>query len=218
MRPLSPLWLGSSLPTPIGAIRVEVDGANPTAPGRRQRKAPGVRLRSVRASVPNRAGAPGPAGRFFGDFRTLTSSMCGNSSRSTDRRCFRPNFSMSKFSANSLAKATGSTLSRKARRRCGAHKFPAGPQPRRPRPQDPEDAIEDTPVVHAGNAARLVREHRFDDAAFAVTEFIAHDSMLSFGSLNMLGITGSMAKQHVRCWGTSGPTAGTATSTRLTRS
>jgi hypothetical protein len=68
--------------------------------------------------------------------------------------------------------------------------------PRRPRPQDPEDAIEDTPVVHAGNAARLVREHRFDDAAFAVTEFIAHDSMLSFGSLN-----------HVRDHGINGQTA-----------
>src|SRR5262249_13388606 len=56
--------------------------------------------------------------------------------------------------------------------------------PRRARPQDPEYAIEDTPVVHAGNAARLVREHRFDDAPFVVAEFIAHESMLPFGSLN----------------------------------
>jgi hypothetical protein len=53
-----------------------------------------------------------------------------------------------------------------------------------PRPQDPEDAIEDTPVVHAGNAAWFVREHRFDDAPFAIAEFIAHDSMLHFGSKN----------------------------------
>jgi hypothetical protein len=29
--------------------------------------------------------------------------------------------------------------------------------PRRPRPQDPEDAIEDTPIVYTGNAARFVR-------------------------------------------------------------
>ncbi len=51
-----------------------------------------------------------------------------------------------------------------------------------PRPQDPEDAIEDTPVVHAGNAARFVRENRFDDAPFAVVEFIAHDSTLHTGA------------------------------------
>ncbi len=44
--------------------------------------------------------------------------------------------------------------------------------PRRARPQDSEDAIEDTPVVHAGNATRFVRKHRFDE------------SMLQFGSLN----------------------------------
>lgn len=43
------------------------------------------------------------------------------------------------------------------------------------RPQNPGDAIEDAPVVDAGNAARLVREHRFDDAPFAVAEFITHD-------------------------------------------
>ena len=44
--------------------------------------------------------------------------------------------------------------------------------------------LEDTPVVHAGNAAWFVREHRFDDAPFAVAEFTAHDSILHFGSLN----------------------------------
>ena len=56
--------------------------------------------------------------------------------------------------------------------------------------------LRDTPVVHAGNAAGLVREHRFDDAPFAVAEFIAHDSMLPFGSLNHAqdqGINGQTA-------------------------
>jgi hypothetical protein len=41
-----------------------------------------------------------------------------------------------------------------------------------------------TPVVHAGHAAWFVWEHRFDDAPFEVTEFIAHVSKLQFGSLN----------------------------------
>src|SRR5215472_3732241 len=45
-----------------------------------------------------------------------------------------------------------------------------------------------------------------------------HDSMLPFGSLNHAQTKGSMAKQHVRCWRMSGPTAGTTKSTRLTRS
>jgi hypothetical protein len=64
------------------------------------------------------------------------------------------------------------------------------------RPQHPEDAIEDASVVHAGNATRLVREHRFDDAPFAVAQFIAHDSMLHFESLNHAqdqGINGQTA-------------------------
>ena len=42
----------------------------------------------------------------------------------------------------------------------------------------------DTPVVDAGNATRFVREHRFNDAPFAVAEFMAHESMIHFGSLN----------------------------------
>src|SRR5580704_8027020 len=49
--------------------------------------------------------------------------------------------------------------------------------------QDPKDAIENTPVVH-GNAARLVREHRFDDTPLMVAELIQHDSRLQFWSLN----------------------------------
>ena len=56
--------------------------------------------------------------------------------------------------------------------------------PRCARPQDPEDTIEDTPVVYAGDAAWFVREHRLDDAPFAVAQFIAHESRLHFGSLN----------------------------------
>ena len=67
--------------------------------------------------------------------------------------------------------------------------------PRRARPQHPEDALEDTPVVHAGNAAWFVRE-RFDDAPFAVAGFLAHDSILHFGSLNHAqdqGINGQTA-------------------------
>ena len=40
------------------------------------------------------------------------------------------------------------------------------------------------PTVYAGNATCFVREHRFDDAPFAVAELIAHESKLQFGSLN----------------------------------
>ena len=56
--------------------------------------------------------------------------------------------------------------------------------PRCARSQDPEDAIEDTPVVYAGNAARFVREHRSDNAPLIIAEFVPHDSRLQFGSLN----------------------------------
>jgi hypothetical protein len=56
--------------------------------------------------------------------------------------------------------------------------------PGRAGPQDPEDAIKDSPVVHAGNATRFVREHRPNDVPFEVGEFVTHDSMLQFGSLN----------------------------------
>ena len=72
--------------------------------------------------------------------------------------------------------------------------------PRRARPQDPEDAIDDKQVVYAGNAARFVGEHRFDDAPFAVAEFMAHDSKLHFGSLNHAQDWKSMAEQHVCFW------------------
>ena len=58
--------------------------------------------------------------------------------------------------------------------------------PRSTGSQDPEDAIEDTAVVHAGHAARLVRQHRLDGSPFKVGEFVAHDSRLQFGSLNQV--------------------------------
>ena len=56
--------------------------------------------------------------------------------------------------------------------------------PRGSGPQNPKDAVEDTPVIHAGHAARLVRKHRFDGRPLVVSEFVAHDSRLPFGGLN----------------------------------
>src|SRR5262245_64060317 len=50
--------------------------------------------------------------------------------------------------------------------------------PRCPRSQDPEDAIEDTTVIHPRHAAGLVRQHRLDGSPFVVGKFIAHDSKL----------------------------------------
>src|SRR5262249_13571224 len=50
--------------------------------------------------------------------------------------------------------------------------------PRCPRSQDPEDAIEDTTVIHPRHATRLVRQHRLDGSPFVVGKFIAHDSKL----------------------------------------
>jgi len=54
--------------------------------------------------------------------------------------------------------------------------------PRRSRSQDPEDAIEDTTVVHPWHAARLVRQHRLDGRPLIVIEFVAHDSPLQPGA------------------------------------
>ena len=53
-----------------------------------------------------------------------------------------------------------------------------------PRSQDPEDAIEDTTVIHPRHAARLVRQHRLDGSPFIVGEFVAHDSALQVRGLN----------------------------------
>src|SRR6516165_10448654 len=50
--------------------------------------------------------------------------------------------------------------------------------------QHPEDAIEDTPVVHPWHTARLVWQHRPDGCPFVVGEFVAHDSSPRFRGLN----------------------------------
>ena len=56
--------------------------------------------------------------------------------------------------------------------------------PWRPRSQDPEDAIEDTTVIHSWHAARLIRQHRLDGSPLIVGEFVAHDSAPSVRGLN----------------------------------
>jgi hypothetical protein len=48
--------------------------------------------------------------------------------------------------------------------------------PRCSRSQDPEDAIEDTTVVHAAQATRLVEQHRLDGSPLIIGEFVAHHS------------------------------------------
>ena len=48
--------------------------------------------------------------------------------------------------------------------------------PRRPRSQVPENAIEDTAIIHPRNAARLVRQHRSNGGPLIIGEFVAHDS------------------------------------------
>jgi hypothetical protein len=50
--------------------------------------------------------------------------------------------------------------------------------------KDPENAVENTTVVHPRNSTRLVGQHRLDRGPFTVGEFIAHDSKPQFGSLN----------------------------------
>src|SRR5262245_34636178 len=56
--------------------------------------------------------------------------------------------------------------------------------PRGTRTQDPKDAIEHATIIYAPNAARLVRQQRFDGGPFAIAEFVAHDSRVRFRSLN----------------------------------
>lgn len=45
--------------------------------------------------------------------------------------------------------------------------------PRCPGSQDPEDAVEDTSVVHPRNATRLIGQHWLDGSPFIVGEFVA---------------------------------------------
>src|SRR5262245_18370430 len=49
------------------------------------------------------------------------------------------------------------------------------------RSKDPRDAFGDAPVVHSRHAARIVGQHRADDAPFVVAEVMAHDSKLQLG-------------------------------------
>lgn len=51
------------------------------------------------------------------------------------------------------------------------------------RPQYPEDAVEDTPVVDPRHAARLVGKERPDGSPLKVREFVSHDSRPRLGSL-----------------------------------
>jgi hypothetical protein len=54
----------------------------------------------------------------------------------------------------------------------------------------PEDAVEDTTVIHSWHAARLIRQHRFDGKPLMVREFVAHDSAPSVGGLNHGSVVG----------------------------
>jgi hypothetical protein len=58
-------------------------------------------------------------------------------------------------------------------------------------PRVSKNANEDATVIYPPNAARLVRQHRFDGGPFMIAEFVAHDSRLRFRSLNSLN--------HVSC-------------------
>jgi len=49
--------------------------------------------------------------------------------------------------------------------------------------QDPEDAIEDTTIVHSWYIARLIRQHRLNGKPLIVREFVTHDSAPSVGWL-----------------------------------
>src|SRR5260370_37562458 len=55
--------------------------------------------------------------------------------------------------------------------------------PRRPGPQHPKDAVEDTPRIHTRDTAWLVRQHRLDGNPFLVRSCLARDSKLpTFGA------------------------------------
>lgn len=58
------------------------------------------------------------------------------------------------------------------------------------RSQDPEDAVEDTPIVRPWYATRFVRQHRLDGHPFVVGEFIAHDSSPQFGGFESRSTAG----------------------------
>ena len=49
----------------------------------------------------------------------------------------------------------------------------------RSRSQDPENAVENTAVIHSRDATRLVGQHGLDDGPLVIIEFVTHDSPLS---------------------------------------
>jgi hypothetical protein len=57
-------------------------------------------------------------------------------------------------------------------------------RPRRPRPQHPENAVENPPIVNTRPAARLVRKMRFDRLPFPIAQLVAVHRPVPFGSLN----------------------------------
>ncbi len=72
--------------------------------------------------------------------------------------------------------------------------------PRRTRPQYPEDAIENTPIIHTRHAARLVRQHHSNGAPFVVGKLISHDC----GRSQLEARSISCIIHFVRLWGSNG--------------
>src|SRR6185503_19284227 len=65
----------------------------------------------------------------------------------------------------------------------------------------PEDAVEDTPVVHPWHTSRLVRRHRPNGCPFVANKFVAPDSSLRFRGLNhdpTVGLNGLSIRRHLR--------------------
>jgi hypothetical protein len=87
----------------------------------------------------------------------------------------------------------------------------------RSRPQYPEDAVEDPPVVHPWHAARLIRKERPDGSPLIVREFISHHSRPRFGSLNHVYLSARNTKWKVRDGPDSGHAADMLKTTRMTR-
>lgn len=56
--------------------------------------------------------------------------------------------------------------------------------PRCTRAQYPKDAVRNPSIIHTPDTPWFVREHRPDKTPFIVAEFVPHDSILQFGSLN----------------------------------
>src|SRR4051812_46947332 len=65
----------------------------------------------------------------------------------------------------------------------GSIKIRAGADRIIARAQHPEDAVEDTTVIHSWHAARLVGQQLLDGGPFLVGEFVAHDSSPSVWGL-----------------------------------